>query len=264
MSCGFRILNLCAVNVKILYFFLIIFYSVNISLAQRPERYESEENQEQQDYDREFTYGVNWNTFGGIIGGIDFKYAWQHKKDQLQYHLIGLQIVNVVHPKEVSQISPVSGLSFTVDKQSYFFVFRPHYGREMIIFRKAEEEGVQISLIGAAGPSLGYLKPYYVYYNVPGSSPNDYVEIPYTKGMEIGNVYGSGSFFNGFGDMTANLGVHTKASINFEYGQFSGSVAGIEAGVMAELYSRKIIIIPSAVNRNFFLSLFLTAYFGIR
>lgn len=231
------------------------------ALGQKVERYEPEDNQEQQEYDKEFTYGPNWNTRAGLIGGVNFKYAFQHRQRQLEYHVIGLEFAHVKHPKEVSVFANAFGSSFIYGKKNYMFTIRPHYGREFILFRKAEEEGIQVSAIFAAGPSLTYLKPYYIEYIVDSVTLQTR---PYTEDIEDSRIYGGGSFFRGFGSMTAHLGAHTKTSINFEYGRFGSSVAGIEAGLILEAYTERLILIPRARNNWFFNTLFFSIYFGFR
>lgn len=245
-------------------FICFIFFGLNSLLfAQKQERYESEDAQEQQDYEKEFTYGVNWNTNGGIIGGMNMKFAWQTKQNQLIYNLIGLEVVHVTHPKERLVAFNNFGGAFTYGKANNMFAIRPHLGREWVIFRKAEEEGIQVSGILAGGPTLAYLKPYYVLY---GDTIITAVPVKYRPSPDFdeGNIWGSAGFFRGFGEMTAHLGLHVKGSLNFEYSRIGSSVAGIEAGFMLEAYTEKMLIVSGAENRSFFSSLFINIYFGVR
>jgi hypothetical protein len=244
----------------ILIFFLSL-SNIHAQLLVAPEKFEKEVNQELQDYDREFTYGINWNSNGALIGGVQFKYGFQHLNYQNQYHTIGLEIVGVKHPKERSVADDSTGSTYVFGKQYQLYVIRVNYGREFIIFGKAEEEGIQVSLIGAIGPSLGLQKPYYVYEgdNVRNATPK-----PYRPDMSFNRIYGSPGFYYGLGEMIPNLGVHIKTAINFEYGSLKSNVAGIETGMMIDFYTKKIVIIPRAENRSIFPSFFFTLYFGFR
>jgi len=251
--------------------FVLLIFNFYISVAQniKQEKYEPDDAQEQQTYDREFTYGINWNTYGGIVGGINLKYAWQTTSNQLIYNLIGLEIVHVVHPKErLTSPSSTFGSAYILNKSANMFVIRPHIGREWVIFKKAEEEGIQVSCLVAGGPSLAYLKPYYVIYETEIKEGNTVVGYNYesAKFQESNEklVAGAGSIFAGFDQMKALLGIHAKASLNFEYGRFQSSVAGVEIGAMFEYFPSKPILLPQAQNPNFFPSLFLNLYFGIR
>jgi hypothetical protein len=255
----------------------LIFFLIHFALfAQKEERYEKEDNQEQQEYDKEFTYGLNWNTNGSFLGGINLKFAWQLKQKQTQYHFVGLEIVGVVHPRELSRSGPLQ--SYVMEKMGTLYVIRPHFGREIVIFNKAEEEGVQISWMNAIGLSLGYLKPYYVALGriedviengqVVGQTIASYREAPYRNGVVNTNIQeeilGSAGFFKGFDEMGNYTGFHVKTSLNFEYGKFKNSVAGVEIGALFELMPKKIMLINNAENRQFFSSLFVNIYYGIR
>ncbi|MFN0048387.1 MAG: hypothetical protein ACKVOU_04615 [Cytophagales bacterium] len=257
------------------YICCIFYLAFSISFAQtiKQDKFESEDAQEQQEYEKEFTYGINWNTNGGIVGGVDFKFAWQTKSNQLIYNLIGIEIGHVVHPKERPWAGANRfGSSYILGKSTNMFVVRPHIGREWVIFKKAEEEGIQVSGILAAGPSLAYLKPYYVTYQteypevIDGTTTTSYnfETLPFDPSIKDKEIAGGASILRGFDEMKAYLGVHAKASLNFEYGKSGGSVGGIEVGTMFEQFGSKIIIIPEAQNQSFYASLFINLYFGIR
>lgn len=241
--------------------FLIISFQGKAQLSVAPDRFENENNQEQLEYDKEFTYGITWNSVGALIGGITLKYAFQHKLHQNQYHLIGFEGVGIKHPKERIVADDSTGSTYVYGKQHQLYVLRFHYGREFIIFRKAEEEGIQISLIGAAGPSIALLKPYYVY---EGNTVRESTPKAYSPNFDENKIYGSAGFLYGLDEMKPHLGAHVKGSINFEYGSMKSSVAGIETGFLIDMYPQKLVILPDAENNNVFSTFFITIYFGFR
>ncbi len=211
------------------------------------------------DYESEFTYGINFNTNARLIGGFVFKYARAAGKNQ--FNSFGLEIVNVKHPKE-HRLPNQMGNSFIVGKALYLVAVRPQYGREIVLFRKAPEDGVQLNLIMAAGPSLGITKPYYVLY----SDDNNFQtarSVPYNPDRHnIERIYGSGPITDGFDNLRLNLGAHAKTGFSFEFGRFNNSVVGIEVGLLMEAYTRKIEIIPVAPNRSVYPSAYFTLYYG--
>ena len=211
-------------------------------------------------YSEEFTYGVNFNTNGGLIGGLDFK--WAKALGSRRYHCFGLGFVNVKNPKENRFRDDATGNTFLAYKTNYLFVLRPFYGREFILFRKASEEGVHINAIFSAGPSLGFLKPYYVLYLENPSNPNTAASLPYTENLNINQIYGVGNLTDGLDQTKISLGIHAKAALSFEFGQIKNSVVGLETGLVAEKFSKEQKILAFAANRSFYTSAFITLYYG--
>jgi hypothetical protein len=220
---------------------------------------------EDEPYHNELIYGVNLNSNGGLLGGAFVRSAYTINENWLW--LVGLEVVEVKHPKEYRLYS-YTGDSFIRGKQNSLFVIRPHYGRELTLFRKAAESGVQVNAVGAIGPSLGLLAPYYIRYEhntVNGGIPQvrteqyDPVLHPEEKYIE-----GSAGVLTGIGESKLNLGIHTKAGLSFEYGRYNESITGVEVGFMLEAYPKKIIIIPEANNRQIFTSVYLNIYYGRR
>jgi hypothetical protein len=210
-------------------------------------------------YDSEFSYGVNLNTNAGLIGGIMFKYT--RKASSTMYHYFYLEVVDVKHPRE-KRISNQT-VSLTPYKQNYLFAVRPSYGRELVLFRKAPEQGVQINAILAAGPSFGLIKPYYVLWN---RNPANIQSVPYNPSMQPGEVLSSGSFFDGFDQMQIKLGAHIKAAMSFELGTFRNNVTGFEVGLLAEAFTQKIAIMdPTQTSpQSVFTSAYINIFFGSR
>jgi len=211
-------------------------------------------------YTEEFTYGVNFNTNGGMIGGLNFK--WAKAKGLKQFQSFGIELVNVKHSKEYRLPSQETGNSFIGYKTHYLFSFRPFYGREITLLRKASEEGVFVNLILAGGPSLGIRKPYYVLYRDLPQQDSPYSSIPYTKDANLNQINGVGSFSDGLNEMSFTLGIHGKLGVSFEFGQIKSSIAGLEIGVMAEKFTKTQAILAFAPNKSFFSSAYILLYFG--
>ncbi|MES2734100.1 MAG: hypothetical protein V4714_20300 [Bacteroidota bacterium] len=221
-------------------------------------------DEEDDNYNSEFAYGINLNTNGGLIGGFMLKNS--RKINGNMYHYFFLEIVNVKHPKEV-RYPTYQNSTLTDFKQNFMFVVRPQYGRELVLFRKAPEQGVQINAILAAGPSFGLLKPYYIQYNSGQQGQSLSVSAPYTN--QIRNHYrieGAGSFFDGFDQMSVKLGANLKAAVSFELGTFRNSVTGFEVGILTEAFTQKMVIMDPATvpGQQFFTSAYINIFFGSR
>src|SRR4051812_35248001 len=117
------------------------------------------QTQDSYDYQSEFTWGINKNTSGGLIGGFFFKKA--RKLNEKVLETFGLEIMNVKHPQEVRRTASTGNL-FIYGKSNYLYAFRFQYGRDIILFKKAPQQGVEIKAVLAAGPSIGVVAPYYI------------------------------------------------------------------------------------------------------
>lgn len=211
---------------------------------------------DEEDYSTEITWGVNKNTNGGLIGGLVFKLA-RRQRDNL-FVTYGIELMNVKHSDEQRYTSPTSGTSFIWGKQNYLYSVRGLYGRELVLYKKAPQQGVQISALAGAGPTIGVVAPYYVL------SGNGYEQYEPSKHPTINSVQGSGKLFQGLGESDLALGVNAKAGLSFEFGAFKNNVAGIELGVAGEAFTKEIILVPTQDNKAIFTSMYFSLYWGTR
>lgn len=220
--------------------------------------------QSDEDFNNELSYGINLNSNGGLVGGAFVRSSWFLHNNF--YRLAGLEVVEIKHPKENRLYHPNSGDSFIAGKQNHFFSIRPHYGLEHVLFRKAAESGVQVNAVGAAGPSLGLLIPYYIRYDFGGGFGGDVRTEAYdpNKHLSYENTLGSSNVFTGLGETNVNLGFHAKLGLSFEYGRYRESITGIEVGFMLEQFFKEMVIIPHAENYSTFTSVYLNIYYGRR
>ena len=207
------------------------------------------------DYSREVIWGLNKNTNGGLIGGGIIRVGITEKNNVMTTY--GLEIANVKHPAEYTHRG--TGKSFVYGKQNYLYAIRLQYGKEKLVFRKASQQGVQISIGAAAGPTIGLESPYYV-----DAGEGRFVKFDSTDHKVLSSVFGSGRLLQGLGESKIVPGVNSKIFVNFEFGAFKNNVTGLEIGTMLEAYTRKIIIIPYQENRAVFPSLYFNLYWGTR
>lgn len=209
-----------------------------------------------EDFSTEITWGLNKNTNGGLIGGVAFKLA--RRKTENTFAVFGLEIMNVKHPKEQRYLSQTSGTSFVWGKENFLYSIRGIYGRERLLFKKAPQQGVQISAIYGAGPTLGVIAPYYVLYN------GSYVPYDSERHQNPNSIQGSGKLFQGLGESSLTVGLNAKAGMSFEFGAFKNNVAGVEVGIAAEAFPNEVILVPTQKNRAIFSSLYISLFWGTR
>jgi hypothetical protein len=228
----------------------------------------SQENEK--DYKAEYVMAVNLNTNAGLIGGLMFRYCQLVKTNH--YKLFSIEAVNVKHPKEQKTNNASTGSSFIYHKSNYLIPIRFQYGRKIILFHKAPEEGVEVSAVFAGGPTLGLLKPYYIQYDYTdynGSSTTVPVVTKYEQYNSVRNnedtrILGSAGFFKGLGHTGILPGVNLKTGFCFELGKFGSNVTGIEVGGLLEFFPKKAVLIPESENRSVFSSIYINLYFGLR
>jgi len=227
----------------------------------------AQSQQEEVPFYSETGVGLNFNTNGGIIGGVFFKRS-VHIKDNM-YHYFSGEIINVKHPKEDRDISRVTGNTYIKNKQNYLFSLRGNYGRELLLFRKSEEEGVRVSGILAGGLTLGIVKPYAIDYDYtdyskhPGSTPRDVRAEPFNPEIhnEPNRILGTGGLLTAFGQSKIVPGLNLKGALAFEFGTCT---TGLEAGGLLELFPKTIVLLANGHNTNIFSSIYVNIYFASR
>src|SRR5690606_21949236 len=212
------------------------------------------------EYQSEFIWGANKNTSGGLIGGFIFKKSFKLTDRMLQ--TFGLEIMNVKHPQE-ARYSSRYGNFFTFGKKNYLYALRLQYGRDLILFKKAPQQGVEIKAVFAAGPTIGIVAPYYVERASDGGFGFTIHE-QYKPGMDVLSIYGTGRLFEGIGDSKLKMGGNLKAALNFELGTNKNQVTGFEAGFLLDAYTSEIELVPEARNYSVFPTLFITLFYGAR
>lgn len=230
---------------------LVLVFSGNIVISQPSDEI---------GYTKEIAIGVTKATNSGLIGGFTMKYTIHHRNNA--FHFIGAEIVNIKHPKEERYYS-YTGNTYIYGKSNYLYAIRGQFGREWILFRKAPQQGVQIDLITAIGPTFGIVAPYYIeYMNNDGMAVREQYNAEIHQNRE--NILGTGGLFQGLGQSDIVMGINGKAALGFEFGSKRNKVFGIETGFLMEAYSKPIPIIPTAENYSLFPNAYVTLYYGTR
>jgi hypothetical protein len=225
------------------------------------------QTQDSYDYDSEFTWGINKNSSGGLIGGFTFKKARKLSNRNI-LETYGLEIMNVKNPEETKYTSFITGNSFIFGKANYLYALRLQYGRDFIFFKKAPQQGVEIKAVFAAGPSIGVVAPYYIEIaddNNPFMSITEqYDPAKATTTHSFDKILGTGALFEGIGDSKIQLGGNAKLALNFELGTVKSQITGFEVGFLVDAYFNKIVLMPAAPNNAVFPTIFFTLFYGSR
>lgn len=227
---------------------LVFFFNCNQELhAQYSGNYE---------YTTEMVWGITKATNSGLIGGFMFKYAKELKEDKFHGGIV--EIVNIRHPQEQRYYSE-SGNTYIGGKEHHLYSLRLSYLRQFTFFKKAAQQGVQVSGLVAGGATFGIEAPYYVevkYGNVNVKEPYDHTESQ--------KILGSGNILQGIGESSIVPGLNLKAGVAFEFGSFKSNVVGLEVGFQCDFFTREILIIPTTENYSVFPSAYVTLFYGSR
>ena len=228
---------------------IIVFLGTGfIASAQQESAYADEE------YEVENVFGIKNATNGGLISAILFRHSRKINENSLLH--LGIEIANTKHPRE-SRSTTFTGSNFILGKSNYLFSIRPTYGREKIFFKKAPQQGVRISGLVAAGPSIGLESPYFV--DLGGTTAQFDPTI-----HRASDIQGNAGPFRGLFRSQVVLGGYFKAALTFETNSSKSRVFGVEAGFNIEAFTREIIIIPDASRKSTYTAAFIGIYFGRR
>jgi hypothetical protein len=226
--------------------------------------FSQQREREEDEYTREFVWGINKNTNGGYIGGFNVKLS--NRVRPMVFRTLGFELVNVKHPKEI-RVPAFSGGSFILGKSNYLYSMRFSYGMERLLFRKGPQQGVQVAAHASAGPTIGVIAPYYIEVH-GGSSSLGFTTTaqydPYNSAHVVNNIYGTGRPLEGIGQSTFTAGLHARTGFSFEFGTFRSNVSGLEIGLMVEGFPREVILLPRSENQSIFPSAYITLFHGSR
>ena len=223
-------------------------------------------------YNKMRQIGINVNTNGY---GISTKFG--RYTDATHLWIFGGDLLFVKHEKETKTWNPVNDPNarpYYYGKLNNFYVLRAQIGRKKILTEKLRHSGVQISYNWSVGPSFGFTKPVYleiVYMNEPNNQPYLEVEKFDPDLHYIDNIYGRASSLRGFDELKFQPGAFGKFSFTFEYSNERERLKGIEAGMAADAFSRRIPIMAiydegsqNPKNHQLFLSLYLNFFIGTK
>lgn len=269
-------------------YYLLIFFilaclqaGLSQSLNTPSSIYYSDEDNKGIVYDKEFTVDLKLHTNGYALG---FNIARLKTYYLTQFY--NIEIGEIKHHKEYRQSfdfqTPSSSRvsrAFVFGKQNNFFVLRAGFGEKRYFSEKAKRKGLAVGITYEAGPSLGFLKPYYlelIRFANPGEpggliiESERFSEATADEFLDINRIYGSAGFSKGLNEISIIPGAHAKAAVHFDWGAFDQFVKAIEAGIMFDFYFQNVPImvesemVPNVENRPFFLNFFINLQLGKR
>ena len=222
--------------------------------------------QDIEDYKTDLSIGLTINSMSGLLGGINVKHAKQLKP--LQYRTLFFEFVNIKHPKEDSRVGNSSGggESFVPGKMNYLMFLRSHYGREIVLFRPAKEQGIQINFVGSVGATVGFQIPYYIeYIDVSSKSIQIAQYDPTNPNHTFGAIVRSrGILGEGLSKMSMVYGASAKLAMSFRFNAFRNTAIGIEGGTMIDFMNKATPMMVGGEDKQLYHTFFLTLFYAIQ
>jgi hypothetical protein len=211
---------------------------------------------------KHFLGGVKLTSDG--YGGFIEKGIAQSVKRSI---LFQLDISERKHPKETKQINQNNGAGpYVYGKINFFYPVKLGVQEQFLLGNKGNKNGVSVTCNVGGGISLGFLRPYLLGYDSAGAqifrglTPNRNDSLRFINDDPISGP----SLGTGFNKLKMTPGAYAKAALRFDYGKYNEVVSGLEVGVTAEFYSKKIPQMIFSKENNFFFSAYVAILFGKR
>lgn len=201
--------------------------------------------------------------------GISFKRGWHmtgYKKQMLDMDLVSLR-----HPKQYKQANPYyqDARPFFYGKQNFVYLLRAGYGRQNILFSKAERSGVEVRYNYYAGASMGITKPVYleVLLDSKFDSLTKVIEVRQydpedSQQQSVENIFGPGPYFQGFDQLDIHPGAYGKFAISFEYSGWQNKVTALETGITVDYFPKAIPIMAFNKKENLHVNFYISLLWG--
>lgn len=214
--------------------------------------------------ERSVSLSLNSNGFGA-------GYRFGKRKTYLNKTLYDIGFAYIKHPKELKVSPPAyyytTSRRYVNGKTNLFVNLRPSIGLQRELFSKEDKGSIAIKYYYGGGPSLGISKPIYYSFNIYSSS-GQYaytVDEKYEFGQNpfiFPEIAGRSSFWKGFNELAVYPGLHAYAGISFEYSSINQVINAIDVSVIFDAFNKKIPIMYSKYNSQFFLTLSVSYRFG--
>jgi len=210
--------------------------------------------------------------FGVLVhtGGFGADVQITKQRTVNDHQLFDLSILELHHPKEISQPNPaITGSNpYVFGKLNNLIVLNLNYGTRYVIADRNNSNDVKVNLNYSIGPVIGWLKP--VYYQVRITSVDGSTQIIDAKFDPSNTVYQQNTvgvtpdLFKGMSQSFVIYGATAKMGLNFEWGRQDYKYYSLESGVMIDAFPTPVPIFATIKNDQVFVNLYLSISYGIR
>lgn len=263
-----------------IFFFLLCFVLVDLSAQQR---LPGNQNIYDADgpgfiYDNEWTFNFGLGTPRNLFLG--FKKAKIKAYNRASFFTVF--IGDIRHSREqrsnferiILQTNQVSR-PFVYGKQNQLYALRVGFGNRTYLSEKAKQRGVAMGYSWEIGPTLGFLKPYYLEVQTGEFGQGVVQEIAFSEEnadifLDRFRIFGAAAWSRGLDEIKLLPGVHGRASVHFGFGAYDEMAKSFEVGIQGDFFFSDAPIMvesnltPGVTNSNLRLSLFMQMQLGKR
>lgn len=176
-----------------------------------------------------------------------------------------IDLSNLKHPKEMKTVgNAIDRKRFVYGKLNNVLLLRPAIGGQRVFYSKADIEAVEVRYSYSLGPTIAFLKPYYVQvYRVSSTNQPVTGDVVFNEEtFTIDSIVGRSSFFTGFNEIKIYPGLTAKFNLSFEYAHYTNIVRAIETGISVDYFPKAIQIMGRNPSENVVFTLHVGFVFG--
>ncbi len=203
--------------------------------------------------------------------GYGMFYEYGRMKNQRKTNIFRLDLTEIKDRKEDKVQNTANGFIFFGNPYIYgkvnnFYQANLGVGQQVVLGQKGNKNGVSVTGIYSGGLAIGLLRPYYLQVIDPVTNQEKFITYSSAdSALFLGNtILGGGGISKGWNEMKFRPGLFARTALRFDYGRFNEAVSGIELGVTAEYYTKKISILAGPHDRQFFFQGYIALLFGRR
>ncbi|MEM7037363.1 MAG: hypothetical protein AAF570_10310 [Bacteroidota bacterium] len=210
---------------------------------------------------RGLAFGLLAHTYGF---GFDVQYHILRDNSTL---IVGVAMSSMKHPQELKQESAYAdqgGKDYIYDKKNYAYVLSPTFGISKDIIPKSGYNRISVRSTLSGGPTLAFLKPYYLEVAIPFSGNQAYVEVDKYDATKYnyGNIVGEADYFLGMNEITVTPGFTAKLSTMLDFSASKDYIRGVELSLFGSIFSRQLELMDLTDNKQVFIGGSVELLFG--
>ena len=217
-----------------------------------PVQQQAQNAQEEEPPTRGLAFGVLAHSFGF---GIDVQYHLIREKSSL---IFSTSFASYKDPRELkiqSAYADQGGKRYIYDKKNYAYVLAPTFGYAKNWISNSGFSKVGLSTTFSAGPTLAFLKPYYLEVAIPFNGNQAFVEVDkYDASLyNYTNIVGEADYFIGLNEIRIQPGFRGEISTMVDLAGSRNLIRGIEVSAFADIFAKPLDIFDLNDNRSFWI-----------